>query len=285
MTPVQGDTNVPSYGSLVSLDPQGATPPLETYIKANDSLEVVAFNAVANLIVTVSARMLLPDGSIVQNKWPFTPASDRSSSVAFFPLTEGFLLSLQVTGSSGSNSFRTYVQVRLVQGAAANATVGWILVCGYISPQRLLSWPPGILENNTDGQGSIFTITGTTPGAGAEISEVVPAHARWKLLAFRFQLTTAVTVATRQADLVMDDGANIFAEVIPGTTQAASLVQIYNYLPNVNVQPVANGIVNAPIPNDVFLSSGFRIRTHTFNLQAGDQYTAPQYVVQEWLVD
>jgi hypothetical protein len=285
MTPIPGDTNAPSYGSLVSLDPQGATPPIETYVTANSLLFVQVWNSLAAQTVFVTLRLLLPDGTVKLNKWQLSPTNDRSPNSLFCQLTEGFILSLMVQSSSLNATNKTYAVVFLGEGSAVHAQFGQVLSQGYIGGKNVLTWPPGIQQPPDDGTGAIFSITGTVPGAGAEISEVVPTHARWKVLGFRFTLTTAVAVANRQVDLILDDGANTFAEVTPVGVQAASLVQIYNYMPNVNAQAVANGIVDVPFPNDVLLSGGFRIRTHTLNLQAADQYTAPQYLVQEWLVD
>ena len=106
----------------------------------------------------------------------------------------------------------------------------------------------------------------------------------WRPIAFRYGLTTSATVATRQSDLLVDDGANAFAEMTTLSTQAASLVNTYNWASGAQATAVANGIVVGPMPSPMLLYTGFRLRTHTINLQASDQYTAPQYLVEEWII-
>jgi hypothetical protein len=282
MTPAADPAALASYGSQLKLNARGASPPTSAYIGANDQLVVAIWNALANQVVQVFARLLLPDGSLSLNQWQFTPTSNRAKNQFVVPLTECFILSVLVNDTLASSGNRTFVSVRIVTGSTG-LTNTQNLTQGYITPQKGLTFPPGVHENGTDGMGALVSVTGTTPGAGAEISEVVPASALWRLISFRYQLTTAATVATRQSDLLIDDGANTFAELATSDTQVASLVQIYNWVDGAGGLAVQNGIATNPGPRQMFLPAGFRIRTHTFNLQAGDQYTAPQYLVEEWL--
>ena len=134
-----------------------------------------------------------------------------------------------------------------------------------------------------DGAGTLRSITGSTPAAGAEISETVPANTRWRLLSFRTQIVTAVAVASREPRLILDDGVNEFYRVDNGANIAASLTTVLVWAPSV---PISAGIATdqiAPIPGDTWLGAGYRIRTLTAAIQAADQYSAPQYEVLEWI--
>jgi len=271
-----------SYGSQLSLNPESAVPPIDYYVAQDDVLNINAFSSIAGGSITVSWRLLLPDGTVKLNQQQLALTANRAKQTTTVQLTEGFLLSIFVINGVALSGNRTYVQIRLRKGSAV-FTDEQVLVQGYLSSERFLSWPPGIHENGSDGQGAVISITGTVPGAGAEISETVPTNAMWQLLAFRYSLVTAVAAATRQSDLLMDDGTNTFLENAPASTQAASLTQIYNWQAGIQNAAVANGIIAGPFAQPIYLIAGFRIRTHTFNIQAADQYTAPQYLVKEWL--
>lgn len=130
--------------------------------------------------------------------------------------------------------------------------------------------------------GRLRSITGTDPAAGSEISETVPARRRWRLLAVRFTLTADVTVIDRTVTLQLDDGSNIILHIISDTVQTASQVRTYEY----KLQPVPqfgiSGTFHIPFPK-ICLFAGCRIMTTTTNLQAGDNYSAPQLLVEEWI--
>jgi hypothetical protein len=65
--------------------------------------------------------------------------------------------------------------------------------------------------------------------------------------------------------------------------QAASLARDYNVASGFPVTaPTVNQFL-LPVPRPLLLREGYRFGTSTSNLQAGDDYSAPQYVVEEWL--
>ncbi|MBA7547833.1 hypothetical protein ES705_40271 [subsurface metagenome] len=130
--------------------------------------------------------------------------------------------------------------------------------------------------------GRIVSITGTDPAAGAEISETVPARRRWRILAVRFSLVTDDTAVTRQIGIIIDDGTNTLLKILILSLQGLSTTRNYT-LANF---PIAETRVN----DDLFhsfpplcLSTGCRLRTVTTALQAGDNYSAPQLLIEEWI--
>lgn len=130
--------------------------------------------------------------------------------------------------------------------------------------------------------GRIRSITGTDPAAGAEISEVVPDRRRWRILAVRFSLTTDATAADRIVHLHLDDGTSIFADVCVTTAHAASITKVYNFSNYGSTQLAPTTCLYIPLP-PLPLMPGYRIKTITDNLQAGDDFTAPQLLVEEWI--
>ncbi|MBA7581719.1 hypothetical protein ES708_23630 [subsurface metagenome] len=130
--------------------------------------------------------------------------------------------------------------------------------------------------------GRIRSITGTDPAAGAEISEVVPARRRWRILAVRFTLVTDDPVADRIVHLIIDDGTAIFTDICVTTAHEASTTKTYNFsnFGSTQLNPVA--CLYIPLP-PLPLSPGFRIRTATDLLEATDDFSAPQLLVEEWI--
>lgn len=160
----------------------------------------------------------------------------------------------------------------------------YFLCQGYVTGLAGLTWPPGIHRHELEGPGNTRVITGTDPAAGNEISETVPTNAVWKLLAIRFKLVTDATVATRRVSLKIDDGANVFYWYSFSTTQSESETKNYSlragsFAENNNI---ATEVI-APLGGTLLLLEGFRIRTSTTNLQAGDNYGAPVLYVEEWI--
>jgi hypothetical protein len=88
-----------------------------------------------------------------------------------------------------------------------------------------LAFPGVPIASPLDGGGALRSIAGTTPGAGAEISETVPTGARWELLAFQATFVTSAAAANRVPQLTLDDGTTVYFRLGAALNQAASLTQ------------------------------------------------------------
>lgn len=269
-----------SYQSQLALNPQDSVPPVQAYVTADTVLNISYSCAVAGLILSVAARILLPDGTVMPCLWQLPMTSDRSRNGATFQLAEGFLLSLTAAASTAAGNYRCFVWLRLQKGGNQVQ----LLASGYPTQGRPLTWPQTTIENEGEGAGAIVSLTGTQPAAGAEISEAVPTNARWELLSFKYSLTTSATAATRNTSLLADDGTNVFWQgTQAGSGQAASLTYQYSHFPGAT-QVAGQSVIDIfASPIGLQLTAGYRLRTNTLNLQAGDQYSAPQYLVREWL--
>ena len=130
--------------------------------------------------------------------------------------------------------------------------------------------------------GRIRSITGTDPAADTEIIETVPARRRWKILSIRFLLTTDANVADRINNLTIDDGTIALLYLVPPSVHPASTSFRYNYANFDSPQAPLNDQYLIQLP-PLILSPGYRIQTSTINMQAADNYTAPQLLVEEWI--
>lgn len=196
----------------------------------------------------------------------------------------GWLLNLTaISGAAVTGLGQKVVTVDLVRGPNAAGGVLATLLQGPVSSLQRLGWPGSPLVTSLDVPGVLRSITGTDPAANTEISETVPTGARWKLRAMSFTLVTDATGANREVNLVLDDGANILHVTSSGFTHIASLTKRYSAaLIGTSVAPTQATDRQIVLP-DLILPGGARIRTVTTNLQATDNYGAPQLLVEESL--
>lgn len=268
--------------------PAGARPigfahPSAVYLTGEESLRVSALGNAAGLSVAVAARTLTPDQVIHPTTFTAPVSSNRTLTATTAPLSEGWLMGVSVRVSGGPPPFgAVWVLLELVRGSGSAAIVLQSLVSGFVTANVPLIWPGSPSVQPIDGAGCLRSITGTTPGAGANISETVPVGARWELLAFTATLTTDVNVANRIVALTLDDGATVFFRYVSSANQAASGTIVYQWaegLMTPYITQISGFLFGLPINNR--LGPGFRLRTTTSGIQVGDQFSAVQYLVRE----
>jgi len=234
---------------------------------------VVSHSSVA-LILYV--RGFTRDGTI---DFRHTTSSNRSYVESTHDISE-IPISLSVSiPNQTARVGQCYVNVLLTMAGFRVMT----LAQGYVAEGVDLVFPNGEVRSSLDGPGMLRSITGTDPAAGAEVSESVPTNARWRLLSVRATLVTSVAVANRLTRWIIDDGTNIFFYPDDNSWQGAGST-VNRLLSSVQTRGTIGWDVNAMLPvHPVILFQGWRIRTVTENLQAGDDYSAPQLMVEEWI--
>jgi hypothetical protein len=262
-----------------------ASTPSSMFMRFDDNIRVTSYNALASVGLTIRARVMTADGGIDDSVDTQTPNTDRTAKTTIVRTDEGWLLGGQVAVTAAAPLVgQTFVVVEIIKGDTANALAVQLLAAGYVSAKQPLMFPQAIGASSLDGGGALRSITGTTPAAGAEISETVPTGARWELISIMAQLVTSATVANRISTLLLDDGANVFARSQSRNNATASSTTRPAWMAGVNGQAELDASTIAiGLPIGLRLSSGFRIRTLTINIQVGDQYSAVQYLVREWI--
>jgi len=157
------------------------------------------------------------------------------------------------------------------------------LMAGYLTDGKTLTWPPGVHEEFLSGEGLLRLVLGTDPAAGSEVVETVPTNAVWRILSVRVSLVTDSTVANRRPALYLDDGTTTLFVLRAAAVQAAGLTRTYHFIrsfPNPTLDDTSQQYIWLP---DIKLRGGYRIRTSTENLQAGDDYTQPVLLMEEWI--
>lgn len=255
-------------------------------ITRDTNLRIESFNSAAGVTLTIVARIQSFADDPVINVFAHVPNTDRTIKATDFPLPEGWLISLQVYANAGTpRRGQCYVRVSLIEGFTGATISMTTLVQGYVQDTSARAWPGSPIEASGDGPGFVRTTLGTNPAAGLEISETVPTNARWLLKTFRFPLTTSAVVANRRPTLIIDDGANELWRVGSNVDQAASQISIYEAGAGAAFATLDARVFSLPLPVGLLLMGGYRIRTSTAAIDAGDDYAAPIYGVEEWIED
>jgi len=138
-------------------------------------------------------------------------------------------------------------------------------------------------------RGNVFqkVVETAAPAAGAESITTVPAGKYWRMASFICTLTADATVATRLPTLIIDDGTNILIRLIgsatAGVTASASAEFGGAVFGGTQVAMTGVKLVSPSLPDPLFLvlEPGWRIRTSTTAIVAGDQWGIARLVVQE----
>jgi len=258
-------------------------PAVNLYVTVEDRLRVSILCQTAATEVDVIARIQRPDGQVIPMLQQIKPASSAAIQNFEFDLTEGFLLDVSATTPTAAIRVGAiFVIVELIRGTGANAFASRVLVSNFVSTSVVIGWPEGPNQASVQNAGQVTASLGGNPGAGNEINIQVPAGVRWLLQSFNTQLTTSATVANRTPHIRITDAAgNLFWDCAASAAQAASLTVQYSACGG--VQPTFNdNSAIFPVPDVMMLLQGWRIRTLTTNLQAGDTWLNPNVNVISW---
>jgi hypothetical protein len=278
-----------SASALVKFLREGVQPPSPIYMGVDDELQATVQTAGGITGLSLTGRWLrASDGALVPFNTPFNlvSASRLNAGIFRMRLGEGFLLSasLGFTIAPIENA-NIYGTIALSRQPFPSGGFPLLLASGYFGSVKTLSFPNPRMDRPTDGAGRVITIAGATPAAGAEISETVPSGARWRLLAFKATFASSGAAGNRTPSLQRDDGANVFdwsfANIIVAAGQTFPFVWSNNPIPTLLA---GNTLINPfTISDSIMMPGGFRIRTNTNGILAGDQWSAITYLVQEWI--
>ncbi len=134
--------------------------------------------------------------------------------------------------------------------------------------------------NNVHGR--LISITGTDPAPNVEIIETVPDRHRWLIHNLTFTLVTDENLVSRYVRITVDDGTNDLFSFVVDKAQSASKTYVYCFANIYVSETFINFTLFHPFPV-LTLFPGCRIRTITTNRQVGDNYSAPQALIEEWI--
>jgi hypothetical protein len=258
---------------------------VQRYMTGAETIRLTVFNAASGVTATISGRRFDCDARISEFAHRLTPTTDRVATVLDITPGEGWLLGLAVRVTAGApKAGQTYAVVEVGNGSGATFTPFDVLVAGTITAAKRVAWPGSPIMGPLETPGALRSIAGSTPAAGAEISETVPTGARWELVAIAAALTSSATVAARHPVIFFDDGATPYFRIGISSTQAASLGLFYNWAQGIGSAALDSAVqFVVPIPAGLQMLAGHRFRTVTTAIQAADQWSGIQYLVREWI--
>lgn len=254
------------------------------YMTGEDALQLSGWNITSAARLRASVRFLGIDGRIQASEHDLVLTTDRVIATLSRQLGEGWLLGLTIRVVGATSPYgATFARAQIVRGLEASAIVLGTVCAGYVTSAQPIAFPAGPVRSMIEGPGNIRSITGTDPAAGAEWSETVPTGARWRLLSLFAQLVTDGTAGNRFPRLVVDDGTTTYFASDPPAAQTAT--QTIQYVTGSGIQRTAIGslIPFWALPTDLVMMAGHRVRAVTAGIVAGDNWGAPQLLVQEWL--
>lgn len=208
-----------------------------------------------------------------------TTNSDRSRASSVVSITSAPIYLTARTSASNVKDGECFVRVSLRVEGVIVAT----LFSGYVTDSGIPAFPNGVIKSSLEGRGNIRSITGTNPAAGSEISETVPTNAYWLIHSFHYIFTADANVANRQLILQITDGATVIHRALGHPTATAGNQYRVSF-GTMGMQTYSAGSASQGVlPVDILLKPGYVISTSTSSMQVGDDYGAPQLLVEEWI--
>lgn len=289
--------------NLVDFGFHAIDPPSTLYIQRNDVLNVEVITNQPLETVRICTRLLLPvmplpgqpdtgtpvfqatpqrgGTNIVEGQSNIAPTALRTAQFLNIPLMEAFLLSVNAFSTVATTRGQTFCQV-ILQRAGGGSGASQTLFADYVTLNKNLSFPGGRALNPIESNGWSHSVQVPNPAAGADWTLTVLPGQRFSPKSFLAFFTASATVATRQVNVIIDDGVNAVwqDDIATGFTASQSgAVAGAQTLATAGVFVTEQFVL---IPPGIFLEPGWRMRTSTTGIQAGDQWSSIWFAMEEW---
>jgi hypothetical protein len=271
--------SVPSAGAGL------ITSPFQFYVGGEDNLRVRVWDGASGQTLVVGVRSVDSSGAVQVTNESIVLSGTYTAQTRILKLNPGAVLSVaaEVIGGLVQRG-QCFVQVDLVRGYDGPLVTIGTLLQGYAGTFMGLAYPGSPIIGPLEGPGYVRIIDGALPAPGANIAEVAPPRAVAHLLAFSATLTTSVVAGNRSVMLFLQDSATKIWWRAPSLyVQGPGLTVGYSWQPGMTLDDrKPNTAVANPLPWPHRLM-GQAIRTAVVAGDVGDQWSAPQYVVEEWI--
>lgn len=202
-------------------------------------------------------------------------------------LGDGWIIGIDINfWQSSSKRGQAFFEAE-VNRIVFNGHEGILLIRDYLESSNHISWPFGRSYDRGEGPGNTTSITVADPAAGAEIIATVPNNTKWRIQSFRFALVTNATAGNRFVSIrIKDVSGNILYDLCAQLAHVASTTIIYTAAPigpHSTPAAVINNRQQIPLPSNLIIGAGFTVETSTAGLLAGDDFTVPFLLVEEWI--
>jgi hypothetical protein len=282
-------------------------PPSTLYIQRDDILVLEAFTSVANESVTFTVRFLLPPsvrggqpsdarpdkrtgviqagGIIEPQTFVIQPLQNQSSTQLRVNLGEGYLLSISAGAAQAVIRGQTFARAILLRGSGTITQPAYALFADYCALRHAIGWPSGRVVMPDEGQGATAIRSAGVFAAGVDWTFTSPSSVvRSKIISGSALLTASATAANRNVEIIVDDGANIVWRTSVGASITAGQAATVSLTTSNSPAGVVTLDQQAVIPPGLVLRPGWRLRSNTVNIQAGDQWSNI-WVMEETLLE
>lgn len=262
--------------------------PFQFVTNDDESLFVRSACSVAGVTVAVQGRRYDQDGQIIPFRFVHEPNSDRSIKSDVFAFGKGAVLNLSALALVGTLApGQCYLLVQLLKGSVGAGTLVGTLLAGYVSQRGSLGYPGSVLVDTLEGAGTLRLVSGTTPAAGAQVSETVPTFARWELLDFSVAFNSDATAINRFVALNIQRSGSLIGSIQHVTAHGQNTLRSYSWFPGlpyvVDTDFGGLGRKTMGLPHPLWLSGGDSVVVTATGLQAGDTFASVRYAVREWI--
>lgn len=281
--PGSDDFKVYTARPAVGFLSRAVQPPSDLYVQVGDALEVTACTDTFNEVITVSYRLLRPDGVLVNGQFIFPIAAAYTPQSFSEPLAEGFLLSLAVSAAQATTRGQTFVRAFLTSSGSGSGVPVSTLMADYVTKQMTPAAPNGRVIGPTEGPGVVYPSNIANPPIGQEFTIHVPLNARWNPLSVAATLITSGAAGNRNAGIRITQGTNDNLYIGSNLPSGPGTALRFYWMPGIQPYTDGSGHVFLPLPTFTRIISNFEIASTTLALQAGDQWSNIQFSVEEWL--
>lgn len=244
----------------------------------NPQLQIDSWSTSARVI---QIRGFCEDGTI---SYDHSTVAGRAKQTSIIDIPDFPVILIARTSTTDLRRTDVFMRISLL---VSGFPVGQ-LCSGYITDPYGLSWPGGRNEDMEERVGGVYVFAGTDPAAGAELSQTVGSNVHAKLKALSATFVASGAAASRYPVLTLDDGTLVFyhSQVAPVIT--AGQTRYIDWLAGYNVAETAYdtaGRIRLALPTDLVLWEGFRIKSVTTGLDAGDNWGAPVLNYEMWTVE
>lgn len=300
----------PAIPNVVQFAFLNIAPPSALYMQRDDFVLINVVSNTPNEVVQGELRWLLPNppqpgqpdtapggltnlphvgpGEIKTTLFTIaTGAPLRVAATKTFSMGEGFLLSVSMQATNAVQRGQTYARATLNRGGGTGliSTVAQTLVTDYVTNQTSIGWPGGRQQQSQEGVGFLHSVNQPNPAAGADFTFTVPASARMRVGSFAAIFTASVAAANRNVQIIIDDGTAVDIYWIHDLAVSITAGQTINVAGTTTNSPtgIVTTIQSVVLPPNLVLPVGHRLRSQTQNIQAGDQWSAIWFGMEEWL--
>ena len=253
-------------------------------IRRRDRLVVQFTNVKAASTVQFGGRILRRDGVVVDvnEQHPLIVSGGRQTFE--INLVDGWLLSFQI--NAVESLFRPgtmYVESFLAFGAGKSTERYRTLIAGYLDPYSALDWPDVFRVRPGEGQGALRAFFWPGPAAGAEIDSGPLPSGKHRIETLSFEFTTDATVKNRTVKLdIWEPSGGIIARIPVVSVQIENKTVRYSFSAGVGMDKDPNTLTQTGVLPDIMLTGDCELLTSTYNLQAGDTFTAVVGMEKFW---